>query len=223
MDNTYFIKQLEEIINEFNGIKSRATHSDLSGNVQIEEITKVMTKSKAAIVRITGVNSEYYKDIEAVLSKNIWTGDKLKNIIGTVQALKNDLENNYLKTLHDLIQSDVFSDYLEMAEYLEQEGYKDPAAVLVGSTLEAHLRDLCKSNLIDTEFINTKGFKTPKKAEILNADLAKALIYSSAYQKQVTAWLGIRNFAAHGRYNDFTKEEVQLMLQGVRQFILFTN
>jgi hypothetical protein len=54
----------------------------------------------------------------------------------------------------------------------------------------------------------------------MNADLAKASVYSSAYQKQITAWLGLRNFAAHGKYSEYTKEEIALMLQGVRQFIL---
>jgi len=33
-------------------------------------------------------------------------------------------------------------------------------------------------------------------------------------------WLGIRNSAAHGKYSEYTKEEISLMLQGIRQFIL---
>ncbi len=38
-----------------------------------------------------------------------------------------------------------------MAEYLLKEGYKDPAAVITGSTLEEHLRKLCIKNGIDIE------------------------------------------------------------------------
>lgn len=56
----------------------------------------------------------------------------------------------------------------------------------------------------------------------MNSDLARANIYSSAYQKQIIAWLGIRNSAAHGKYSEYSKEEVSLMLQGIRQFILTT-
>jgi hypothetical protein len=35
----------------------------------------------------------------------------------------------------------------------------------------------------------------------------------------VTAWLDLRNKAAHGQYADYTKEQVALTLQGVRDFI----
>ena len=117
----------------------------------------------------------------------------------------------------------MFSDYLEMAEYLLNEGYKDAAAVLIGSTLEVHLRELCISNNIDIETTNNKGKIIPKKADEMNSDLAKSKVYSASYKKHVTAWLGIRNSAAHGKYSEYTKEEISLMLQGIRQFILTTK
>ena len=224
MNKDFYIKQLDNILMDYNSIKSKAINDDLSGNVSIEEITTLLTKSKAAITRISSNKSEYYKDIEATLKKsNIWEGDKLRRIIGTVTALKNDLQNDYLKSLNDIIQSEVFSDYLEMAEHLLSEGYKDPAAVLIGSTLESHLRELCKTNGIIIEVTNSKGNLVPKKADLINSDLAKASCYSSAYQKQIVAWFSIRNSAAHGKYSDYTNEEIRLMLQGVRQFILTTK
>lgn len=224
MDNSFFLKQLDEIIQDYNKLKAKAVHSDLSGNTTIEEITSVLTKAKATVVRITGLKSEYYKDIESILErKSIYVGNQIQFIIGTIQALKSDIQNGYLKSLNDLIQSEVFSDYLEMAEHLLKEGYKDPAAVLTGSTLEAHIRELCKINSIDTEIVNSKQVITPKKADLMNSDLAKAGVYSILYQKQIIAWLGIRNSAAHGKYSEYTKEEVDLMLQGIRQFILSTK
>ncbi|WP_396188070.1 hypothetical protein [Flavobacterium sp.] len=224
MNKDFFIKQLDDILNDFNKIKSKAQYDDLSGNVSIEEISAVLTKAKAAISRIVGDNSEYYKDIEATLKRaNIHEGNKLRHIAGIVSALRSDLENDYLKSFTDIIQSEVFSDYLEMANHLLNEGYKDPAAVLIGSTLEVHLRELCISNNIDIEVTNNKGNRSPKKADLMNADLAKANIYSSAYQKQIIAWLDLRNKAAHGKYSDYKVEEVSLMLQGIRQFILATK
>ena len=224
MNKDFFIKQLDDILNDYNRIKSKAQYDDLSGNTTIEEITTVLTKAKAAIVRIVGDKSEYYKDTEATLKRtNIYEGTKLRNIIGTITALKSDLQNDYLKSFSDIVQSEVFSDYLEMAEHLLNEGYKDPAAVLVSSTLEVHLRELCISNGIDIEVKNSKGNLVAKKADLMNSDLAKANIYSSVYQKQIIAWLRIRNSAAHGKYSDYKTEEVSLMLQGIRQFILTTK
>jgi hypothetical protein len=99
MNKDFFLKQLDEIINDFNIIKSKATYDDLSGNTTTEEISTALTKSKAAIARIVGDKSEYYKDVEATLKQtNISEGTKLKHTIGSVIALKSDLQNDYLKT-----------------------------------------------------------------------------------------------------------------------------
>ncbi len=223
MNKDFFIKQINNILKDFDIIKSKSINGNL-GDIPFEEIMYVLTKAKAAIERITGDKSEYYKDIEAILKKTyIWEGDKLIQIIGTVTALKSDLQNNYLESLNDIIRSEVFSDFIEMAEHLLIEGYKDPAAVLIGSTLESHLRELCKTIGINIEVANSKGNLVPKKADLMNSDLTKAKIYSSAYQKQIVAWLSIRNSAAHGHYSDYSNEEINLMLQGVRQFILSTK
>ncbi len=218
MTKDFFIKQLDDVLKDYNIVRAKAQYDDLSGNTTIEEIASVITKAKAAISRIVGNNSEYYKETDATLRRtNINEGNKLRHIIGTINALKSDLQNGYLKSLGDIIQSEVFSDYLDMAEYLLKEGYKDPAAVIVGSTLEVHLRELCVTNRVDIEILNSKGDLIPKKADVMNSDLAKAGIYTSAYQKQITAWLGLRNSSAHGKYSDYKVDEITLMLQGVRQ------
>jgi len=69
MNKDFFKKQLEEIISDYLIIKSKAKNKDLSGNIAIEDISHLLSKSKAAIARIAGKNSEYYKDIEAILKR----------------------------------------------------------------------------------------------------------------------------------------------------------
>jgi hypothetical protein len=59
----------------------------------------------------------------------------------------------------------------------------------------------------------------PKKAEVLNADLVKAGAYSVLQQKGVTAWLDLRNKAAHGKYTEYKAENVDLTIQGILQFM----
>ncbi|MDX6610131.1 MAG: hypothetical protein QOF85_2056 [Solirubrobacterales bacterium] len=88
----------------------------------------------------------------------------------------------------------MFADFLEMANHLLGEGYKDAAAVIAGSTLEGHLRTLAEKLGLPTS--NDVG--EPLKAARLNEDLRKAEAYEKNDQKAVTAWLGIRNDAAHG-------------------------
>jgi hypothetical protein len=104
-----------------------------------------------------------------------------------------------------------------MAEYLLSEGYKDASAVIVGSVLEEHLRQLCQANSIDTELLSG-GKKRPKKADAMNADLTKSGVYGKLEQKNVTAWLDLRNQAAHGKYSDYNTDQVSMMCQGVLEF-----
>jgi hypothetical protein len=101
-----------------------------------------------------------------------------------------------------------------MVEYLLSEGYKDPAAVILGGVIEEYLRKLCDKNEIPT----TVGKKF-KKADTMNNELATANVYSKLDQKSITTWLDLRNKAAHGKYSEYTKEQVDNMLQGYREFM----
>ena len=53
----------------------------------------------------------------------------------------------------------------------------------------------------------------------MNAGLAKADLYNKSMQKQITAWAGRGNDAAHGKWDAYTDEDVKDMVVGVRRFI----
>ena len=53
----------------------------------------------------------------------------------------------------------------------------------------------------------------------MNDDLAKAGIYNSLVQKQITALAGIRNSAAHGKIDEFTKVNVEQMIPEIEHFL----
>lgn len=52
----------------------------------------------------------------------------------------------------------------------------------------------------------------------MNAELATEGAYNKLDQKSVTAWLDLRNKAAHAQYSEYTLEQVTTMLSGVREF-----
>jgi len=68
--------------------------------------------------------------------------------------------------------------------------------------------------------IATPSGTGPKKSDTVNADLYRQKVYTLLDQKSVTAWLDLRNNAAHGNYGAYSTEQVILMLQGVRNFIV---
>lgn len=219
MNNEYFISQAEELLSNYATIRSRSEYHDLS-DISDADLSQLISKSKAFVVRTVGNNSEYYKDITYTLEKIFRDpGTQLNHIMGTVRALKEDLENDYLKTYSELLNASIFGDYLEISEHLLDKGFKDSAAVIIGSTLETHLRKLCEKNGVELEIVSQNGNTNYKKANLINAELVKVNAYSGLVQKQITAWLGIRNSAAHGKYDDYFKQDIELMLTGVKNFI----
>ncbi len=216
-----FIKQIEEIL-EIYKINNSVLRSDIDVNSNgIELANNINTRIIAVITRITGINSEYYKQTNDILSNTgvFYSITRLQRLIGVLRGLYQDLKAGSLKSISELIHAEIFSDYIEMAEYLLDEGYKDPAAVITGSTLEEHIRKLCIKNGIDIE-IMPSGKLRPKKADAMNSDLAKQKIYSKLEQKSVTAWLDLRNTAAHGKYSEYDDNQVKQMITGVRNFIV---
>jgi hypothetical protein len=135
-----------------------------------------------------------------------------------LRAIRGEVAGDWLFTVKGLVTAEVFTDYMEMAEYLLQEQFKDAAAVIAGSTLEEHLRQLCRKNGIPV--VRQKdGKDVPLKADQLNSELTKTAVYTTLDQKQVTAWLDLRNKAAHGEYKEYNADQVKGMITGITEFI----
>ncbi|MDO9470933.1 MAG: hypothetical protein Q7J23_09485 [Nitrosomonas sp.] len=137
---------------------------------------------------------------------------------GILLAIQDEIDGEWIFSVKKLVSAEIFSDFLEMAEHLLAQDYKDPAAVMIGSVLEENLRQLCHSAGIETE-IEKDGALIPKSADRINSDLAKAEVYTKLDQKSVTAWLDLRNKAAHGKYAEYEKEQVVLMMRSVTDFL----
>ena len=179
--------------------------------------SEAATLLRSTIERLAPPGSPYVKNIANTSNyggpQGFWTS--ISPLIGILKALRLSYVNNYIASIYELVHADVFSDFLEMADHLLESGYKDPAGVIAGSVLEEHLRKLCVKSGIDV--LKPDGLS--KKADTLNSELAAKDVYSKLDQKSVTAWLDLRNKAAHGHYADYTTEQVSLLLQSVRNFI----
>ena len=141
---------------------------------------------------------------------------KFDDIYSLAVALRDDLKAGWVKSAMELVHADTFDNYLSMASSLLQSGYKDAAAVIAGTSLEVHVRSLCLRNAVPVTLPNG----SPKKADGMNADLRKAELYNDLQQKSVTAWMGLRNKAAHGEYDAYDDRDVRALIQGVRDFIV---
>ena len=211
------VTQLNEIFNEFQDMRSRSAHDDISDQAEAK-IVRFITRARALVHRIAGAPSAYVAQCDEIMVTNAYPGHKAQHLFGVVDSLRADVAAGYMESHEELIHSELFADFLDMAKHLLEEGYKDPAAVVAGSSLEAHIRQLCKKAGIDIEITGASGV-VPKKADRLNVDLAKAKQYSILDQKNVTAWLDLRNKAAHGHYDQYEPAQVELLISGVRDFM----
>ena len=219
MNTDIFLPQLETLLIEFNSMRSKSEHNDISDLPKTER-QALVTKSIAAINRIVGKNSIYANEVERIIKESPSLHIHTSSIIGIIIALRDHLKAGYIQSLVELAHSDVFTDFLEMAQHLCDANYKDAATVIADSTLESHLRALCNKGDISTEVLKADGDKVPKRAESMNSDLATATTYSKLDQKSITAWLDLRNKAAHGKYNEYTLEQVSILVSGVQNFIV---
>lgn len=127
-----------------------------------------------------------------------------------------------LEDLTEMIEANVAADYLGQAEQLLAEGQPGkfdhvPAAVLAGAILEDALRRLCQRQT--PPIPTTKSDGSPKTLDPLIADLQKANVYNKMKGDQLRSWAKIRNYAAHGEFNQFTRQDVEQMLTGVKDFL----
>lgn len=211
------ISQLDDVLAEWSALVKRSKYDDAS-DLPEAEVGQFVSRAEAAIHRIAGTPSPYADQAGRVFKTKAYTGYYGRALAGILQSLRADLAAGYVKSQRELLHAELFADFLEMAQHLLNEGYKDAAAVIAGSSLEAHLRQLCHKSGIGCEITN--GPSTfPKKAERLNADLATAEAYSKLDQKNVTAWLDLRNKAAHGKFTEYETSQVGLMIAGIRDFI----
>ena len=201
------LKQLDALIAEHKALGDEPPH---------DQVVKLIASSRAAVDRIAGPGSAYAAEVGRIMERKGYDRYKLSGLHGVILALAQDIRSGFLRRMAEIHHSEIFADYLEMAAHLCNEGFKDAAAVIAGSSLEAHLRALT----VRVSLSPVKVDGQPKKADSLNAELVGSGIYGKLDQKAVTAWLDLRNKAAHGHYEEYSKEQVILMISSIQEFML---
>ena len=137
--------------------------------------------------------------------------DDVKQGVAVLRSAKDDVEGGYLQKIETLVSASVFSNFLEMAEHLLDNDYKDPAASLIGAVLEDGLRRICINNGIT--------LKTKEDISSLNQKLAQKHVYNPLQQKQIQVWNDLRNNADHCNFDQYKMDDVTDMLNGVMKFL----
>ncbi len=195
------INLAEEIWNETNenkGIVGPVNVAKLRANAR-HLLTLLLPGSKVYLEEWDGLHLERQQIINTGWYK------------GILLAAKEDYIKGLFGDQKLFICAEVFIDFLQQAEYLLKEGYKDAAAVIAGSVFEDGLRRLCVLKRID--------YGEKETINPLNQKLYKESVYNKLWYEEVSAKAVIRNDAAHGKYDGYGPKDVQGLIDFIKRFL----
>jgi hypothetical protein len=211
--NKVFKRRFEELEDQSSQVESsKKNHRSEFGSgeyVDNELLLSWKVKVRNLLSKVCGEDSQHFKQFEQVEDSQWGTNYSIfKGLKAVFLAAKEDFEGGYLSSVKTLVQAEVFDSELEQANELFSSGYYTAAAVIAGVILETALRELCDRHKIPHG-----------KLDRMNADLVKAGEYNQLNQKRITMLANIRNSAAHGKPNEFTKQDVSDMIKDVNNFL----
>lgn len=126
-------------------------------------------------------------------------------------AVLEDLSAGYLTSVSRLIRAEVFTDFLEMAEHLHENGYHHAAVSLSGAVLEDGLREIASA----------AGVKVNRRDDLasLSSKLLQAGTVDPLRRKELGVWTDLRNAADHGDWDQVTADRTGEMIRGVISFL----
>lgn len=200
-------------------IDASTARSELD-HLRVQELLGVVARGGLLITKLYGADSHYFATFQAATripgfsSMHSNHCRHVSDVAGILKAVESNLESGMLSNFKSLAQAEVFADFLEMAEHLLGEGYKDAAAVLLGAVLEDSLRKIADANAVPV--MGPKG--KPLTLDPLNSAVTKQGVYGPLVQKQITSWANLRNDAAHGHFDKYDELQVKHMLLFVQKF-----
>ena len=146
--------------------------------ISSEAFSEWQSQSLSYLMNILGEQHVYVQKFRDEIKEGYQ--ETVKAGRGILNAVLEDIKGGYLKKIETLVSADIFTDFIEMAEHLLKQGYKDAAASLIGAVLEDGLRKICLNNEI--------ALKSKEDISSLNQKLANANTYNRLTQKKVQVW-----------------------------------
>jgi len=202
-DRDEIILKFKELIDKANAACEFFKQSD-DGTLPGDLYFELRVSAINLLSRLASEDSIYVQELKQ-MAPNAFS------IKGVLEAARTDYLQGFMADQKLLISAEVFSDLLVQAEVLLDHDYKDAAAVLIRAVLEDGIRKLCQANNVAVGKRDT--------LQQLNEDLYKRKIYSALQHKEIIAKAEIGNCAAHARFDQYTKADVEAFLDFVLRFL----
>ncbi|MBN70293.1 MAG: DUF4145 domain-containing protein [Gimesia sp.] len=207
------INRLEELIGLGNYVLSTKTDTIVIGGdftVSLPHASKWKMQSLNILQHAFGSEGLHYKEFVEVVNHLTYSPVEIGNSI--LEAALGDLQGGHLAGMKELVEAEIFTDFMDQAEELFSKGYHQAAAVVAGCVLEDALRKMCEQH---------PDIELPDKPKLnsMNDDLRKHNVYNLLTHKRITANADLRNKAAHGEWEEFDKDDVKEMMSSINTFM----
>lgn len=188
--------------------------SQLKGNTSVSNFIAYAAEFKNLILTSYGKNNPFYEAVDKIKITAPQAIYYLDNLITSfLRAVENDLISSV--SYHRKIKIEVVRDYLTQAEQLAEmdEFHPATAVVLAGASLEEFLRNWVENESLLLE-VRSPSIDSYAKA------LRKNELINKQDLKDITAWAGLRNDAAHGNWLAvMDRGKVSIMIKGISLFV----
>ncbi|WP_417909414.1 hypothetical protein [Candidatus Electronema sp. PJ] len=227
-----YLRHLDELISEAQslpiGSRRERVYTPCSGNESYETVEFLMfaefvqwrTSAASVLDAVVPRTSIHRKAVDAFpdLKNNLYS----RNYgVSFLKSIRHAFEQGLFEDISSQIDAEISAEYLNQAEALLS--YSRPsdrgevaAAVITGAVLEHGLRMLY-GKLEPKEPVESDG-KALTLGGLIEA-LKKRAVFNELTAKHLRAWADIRNTAAHGRFDEFTRPQVEKMVAGVTDFL----
>ena len=198
----------EEVIDYLEKLASKAEQFEKGA----PEIFGILIRAREFLRVHVGNNSEFYSGTLFLDESNL-NGKALANILRNLQEYINDGFSKEFTPLQQA-QINVVSDFFDQARLLVNDKKVHPAAacMIIGATLEEFLR-----NWVERKSLKL-GNRKPGIVAYAEILLGEKLL-TKLDHKDILAWAGLRNEAAHGKWEELKdRERAKIMLDGVNLF-----
>jgi hypothetical protein len=134
-----------------------------------------------------------------------------------LQAIKSDFQENLFEDMSLQIEAEIAADYMGQAEQLLAEGQTGQYDHVPAAVLEKGLRTLCSNQTPPLPLVDGNGNHLMMNRLI--DDLKRAGAFNELKAKHLRAWVDIRNAAAHGKFSEFNRSDVETMISGINNFL----
>lgn len=176
----------------------------------LEGFKKLVTSFRL-LLTLLGHLGNPWQDIYEESRKGNRVGNAM-SVLGSLKSIKESLDDGLLIGFEDMVYAEAFSNLIEQAEHLYEQGYFLASGVILRAILEERLKKLCEQN-------GCLPAKTRPTIADYNQSLYVAKIYDKIAFKHVDSMAAVGNAAAHNN-PQLDNQEVARFLRDLPQFLL---